>query len=432
VKHVVLISYYFAPDKAVGAVRPTRLAESLAAEGYDVDVVTACGVNEQPGIRTRDGRVTVHALRLPRSLRETILSLRRRGRKPPMVSEDTWRPGPQAEVAHTAAEPWRSRIRRSLLSLLWVPDMQQQFIVPAARYARRLLGPQTVVYTTSPVFSAAVAGRLAILGRSNTFIMELRDPWTTGDAKPAYITSGLSDALERRMERSCARRARAVVLVTMRARDAFASAHPTVRTLLAYNGFIPYPTRDRDPGDTLDILHAGNVYIGRDPRPLWRTLSRLRAAGDHHALRSRVRLLGTVPTLHGESLQAMAEQAGVGSLTTIEPAVSEAAARDLAANAGLLLLLAQRQPRQVPNKLFDYLAANRPILAYCDEDGETADILRRVGGHFLVTEHTTNESEIVASALASADAASAASSGALDAYRWSKQFEGIRALIEEA
>jgi hypothetical protein len=53
-------------------------------------------------------------------------------------------------------------------------------------------------------------------------------------------------------------------------------------------------------------------------------------------------------------------------------------------SAGLLLLLAQEQPLQVPNKLYEYLATGVPILAIADHDGETADMLRQVGGHYVL------------------------------------------------
>ncbi|MDX2121780.1 MAG: hypothetical protein SF070_12085, partial [Gemmatimonadota bacterium] len=51
----------------------------------------------------------------------------------------------------------------------------------------------------------------------------------------------------------------------------------------------------------------------------------------------------------------------------------------------VLLLLAQQQPDQVPNKLYEYLGTRAPILAFADDAGETAAMLREAGGHTLVT-----------------------------------------------
>lgn len=64
--------------------------------------------------------------------------------------------------------------------------------------------------------------------------------------------------------------------------------------------------------------------------------------------------------------------------------------------ADALLLLAVDQPDQVPNKLYEYLGARRPILAIADEDGETAEMLRMVGGHHLVS---VNDAETIQRAL---------------------------------
>ena len=39
-KRVLIVSYLFAPNNSIGAIRPTKLAAGLAERGYDVDVVT--------------------------------------------------------------------------------------------------------------------------------------------------------------------------------------------------------------------------------------------------------------------------------------------------------------------------------------------------------------------------------------------------------
>lgn len=56
----------------------------------------------------------------------------------------------------------------------------------------------------------------------------------------------------------------------------------------------------------------------------------------------------------------------------------------MAAESDLLLLLAQNQPDQVPQKLYEYLGTRVPIIAFVDRGGETARMLERVGGHHTV------------------------------------------------
>ena len=46
----------------------------------------------------------------------------------------------------------------------------------------------------------------------------------------------------------------------------------------------------------------------------------------------------------------------------------------------VLVLLANQQKLQVPNKAYEYMAAGRHILAVTEEKGATADLIRRVPG----------------------------------------------------
>jgi len=48
--------------------------------------------------------------------------------------------------------------------------------------------------------------------------------------------------------------------------------------------------------------------------------------------------------------------------------------------AHVLLLLAPNQKLQIPGKAYEYIGANRRILAMTEQDGATADVIRNVGG----------------------------------------------------
>jgi len=49
----------------------------------------------------------------------------------------------------------------------------------------------------------------------------------------------------------------------------------------------------------------------------------------------------------------------------------------------------------VPNKLYEYLGARRPILAFADNDGETAGMLRSLAGHYVISNENGVEIERV-------------------------------------
>jgi hypothetical protein len=76
---------------------------------------------------------------------------------------------------------------------------------------------------------------------------------------------------------------------------------------------------------------------------------------------------------------------GLTAVVQIRDWLPHEAVKTLVEESDALLLLAQEQPDQVPNKLYEYLGTRRPILAFADPAGETARMLERVGGHYVVT-----------------------------------------------
>jgi hypothetical protein len=101
--------------------------------------------------------------------------------------------------------------------------------------------------------------------------------------------------------------------------------------------------------------------------------------------------------------------------------------------ADLLLLLAQDQPDQIPNKLFDYLGAGVPILGYVDPQGETARMLREVGGHFVVTDDQEETAVAFLAAMVGQDAPPPATFDQSVLARWGagRQMAALVTLLEQ-
>jgi glycosyltransferase involved in cell wall biosynthesis len=282
-------------------------------------------------------------------------------------------------------------IKRQIYSLLWLPDDRQGFIPPAVRLALRLHRerPYDVMVSTAPPQSLHLCGLILSRLRNLPWVMEYRDPWQGG--KAANVVTWWSGALEARWEAAALRRAAAVVTVT----DALAAvlrervADPG-KVVSVLNG-IPsaHPPRRAAPTGTFQILHAGTVYSRRDPRPLFRALKIVKQRLGPVGRPFVVDFVGLSWQYQGRSLEDWAEEEGVGDLVNLHHAVGYAECQGMIGGADLLLLLAQNQPLQIPNKLYDYLAAGRPILALLDEQGESARLLRKAGDHLLVPVEAT-------------------------------------------
>jgi glycosyltransferase involved in cell wall biosynthesis len=105
----------------------------------------------------------------------------------------------------------------------------------------------------------------------------------------------------------------------------------------------------------------------------------------------RVEFAGSCRVLGLVSIERVVRDLGLDDLVHFHDWMPQSEARRLVATADLLLILARGMSLQVPNKLYDYLGTRLPILAWADEDGETAAVLRSLPGHRVVTSADVDE-----------------------------------------
>jgi len=384
---VVLIAYHFPPDSAVGSLRAAKVAHAFLDAGHTVDVVTA-RVPEEAGPRpTQDSALVVHPVTVLPNPGEVFLRLKallptsRRGQEHALSeARSGWAP-----PTHTAG--WK----RLLNSLQWLPDDRQGFILPAWRKARELMrrGAQ-LVYSTAPPYSPHLVGLALRTMNGVRWVMELRDPWADNDQKPWWVRTRATDALDTRLENLCLRRADLVVTVSEGIRRRLLERLPALDKshLLVVRSGIEHMANSarsgRRPGP-VRIAYTGTFYYSRDPRPFLRGLA---AACRKHQMgpeQVRVDFIGACRAIGTVPVEKEVDMLGLTGIVHTQDWLPHDAAKAVVEEADVLLLLAQQQPDQVPNKLYEYLATRRPILAFADANGETAQMLRRVGGHHVVT-----------------------------------------------
>jgi len=139
------------------------------------------------------------------------------------------------------------------------------------------------------------------------------------------------------------------------------------------------------------IRYVGEFYLGRDPTPFLAALGELESGGLLPPA-CHVEFIGDVEQALGASTRSRINEHGLGARVTLRPRVPHGVALEKINTAGLLLLLAQGQPTQIPNKLFEYLGTGRPILAAVDHDGESHRMLQAAAAPvFILTERSSRE-----------------------------------------
>ena len=360
---VLLVTMYFPPAGGGGVQRPLKTATHLPALGIETHVLAP----DDPKWLHRD-----EELRTPtQAFVHRARYLGPRARLPAEELhglEGTERVLAQARLAY----------RRVLL-----PDASVTWLPTAVPAAVRLIRSEDIdaVITTSPPVSMNLIGAAVKRLTGVPWVADLRDA-VLGNADRRFERTAVQakeKALER-VVRLVAGNADAVVAVSETIADEVRRFEPAGQVRVIPNGcdFDDFAGLGYSPGERFRITHAGSFFGKRNPRPF---LSALAASG----------LDDVVARFAGGLRQADEDWAatlGLGDRLELLPYLSHRRAleleRDSEANLLLLPEAAGRGAVVPSGKIFEYLAAERPILAAVPPDGAAAKLVRETGAGIVV------------------------------------------------
>lgn len=384
--NVLLVAYSFPPDPLVGSFRAAKVAAAFRAAGHQVDVLTARLPGESAPVRLDEPDLRVHAVRTipnPRHLYIRLKSLLGRTKKAGNVSR---------LEGEGASRQTASRWKRLVISMLWLPDDMQGFIPTAlARSLPLMKRGVDLVYTTAPPFSDHLVGLTLKRLTGVRWVAEFRDPWTDNPEKEVLKQSRPAAVVNRWLERQCLKSADQVITVAEATRELLVEKVPPEwqdRVKLVLNGIdqvesLARPRPQNGGSRPFRIVYTGSFCAGRDPRSFLKGLAELRTRKALTAGDIQIEFIGS-DSYEGVSMREKVRALGLDDVVVFHDWMPQELARERMREADVLLLLFRDQRNQIPNKLYDYLGARRPILAMVDSAGEAARMLRTVGGHRLV------------------------------------------------
>jgi glycosyltransferase involved in cell wall biosynthesis len=348
---LIIVSYWFAPSPAVGGKRFSFLSRELARLGYDVHVITheARGwVNFRP-----DASLPEHE-QVHRCTEPLKLPLERKS------------------IFHRAVN---ALMRPLLAAVGWEYFWTRSATRTALAVARDL--PPGVVIATYPAPAALIAGARIARKLGWPLVLDYRDPWST-HVWPKWRRGALAQWLAARIERRLVRRSQARVLNTPAMRASFEKFLPQAehtRNFVIPNGFsavAPAPP----PSDTgpVNVVHAGEIFTGRSLVPVLEAARRL--AERYPARPIRVTTYGELPVPERERIHAR----GLDSFIVVKPRIPFAALFAELQRAHLLVaVVGDHMPYSTPYKVYDYMAAGRPILGLAPKGAALFELLADSG-----------------------------------------------------
>lgn len=356
-KTLLFFSWGFPPNYSTGAILPFALVQAAARRGWRVVVVAA------PAI----GSTTARSLSLD-ELGTTVEVLR-----------------PEVEIDDRENPVQRPAFR--LISAVH-GGLDVALLMAETALQRSTLRNPAVIMSSGPDFAGFVAALIMkqACGSSTKLVLQYRDEWTVETPPFVSVTSA-----SRGWETRCLRAADVVTFVTPGKRSAYLKAFPFLasKALHIHRNGVPDTViaAQRKPSATRDRHRFRLVFLGRfsEQTHIEPLLADLRAMLGAQDLRPQ----GLSLVVAGAQTPAFADlllstEAEFPGSIELHKHVAAHEVPDFMNEAdALLLVCTARYEGWVPLKLFDYMAASRPIIAY-GTVSEAAAIVERTGAGLVV------------------------------------------------
>lgn len=360
---MLLVAYHYPPSLESGAVRPRGLAKYLQEFGWEPIVLTPQMSGPRPGHVIETDCLDVIA----EWKRRFGLNPNRALREQPKLSA-AWTRSP---------ESLRYKAVKAIRTVLAYPDQQKgwrPFAVAAIRQLRGY-GIEAIISTAPPLVCHAIAAE-AKLALGCPWIADFRDLWNV-DEDSLYDRKGVVGAIQRRTERTILSTADALVAVSDPWAARLHNRYPAKTSYAIMNGFDPeeVATGEGSVTSKFTITHTGILYQGkRDPSVLLESLRELIDSGEIDSSDLLLRFYGPEEPF----MPSLLRRYGLERVTELRPSVPRPQMLAVQRESQILLVLnwtGQTENGGHTGKVFEYLAAARPILAHGGVRGVLANLL---------------------------------------------------------
>ena len=379
-KRVIIITYYWPPSGGSGVQRWLKFSKYLTANGWQPVIVAPQDADYELVDHSllADVGEEVNVLRVP--IREPYALYRK------LTGSTDRKPAHEASPQPQRNPGLLKRLATYIRANWFVPDPKILWVKPVVHRLKDYLSTHQadVILTTGPPHSVHLVGRqLKHLHPQLRWVMDVRDPWSQFDVHLSFGPGQRARSKNKRLEQACLRDAD-LVMGTAYSMPDHLEPFDEDKYVTLTNGFdgADFPDASKAApstakhADVFRMMHTGLLSAARNPVKLWQALSDYLATRDASTTpRLEVHLIGQVDDRVKASIASFPKLA---ACCTFEPWLPHAEIIERYAEADLFLLCPNRSDNakgQINGKLFEYLAAGKPILHIGPYDADNTRIL---------------------------------------------------------
>lgn len=270
----------------------------------------------------------------------------------------------------------------------FIPDARVGWVKPSVNYLSNYIKKNAIdiIITTGPPHSMHLIGMELQKQLSVKWIADFRDPWTNIGYHKELKLSAKSAQKHKYLEKEVLTKADTVITTSYTTKKEFAEI--TSKPIHVITNGYDVETVEKPALDTkFTVSHIGSLLSKRNPKILWQALNEILKENEQFKSDFQLQLIGKVSPEILDSLKEFNLQNHIKTIGYIPH--SEALKYQRSAQVLLLIEIDSYETIGIiPGKLFEYMAAERPILAIGPEKSDVEKIIKdtNTGNYFIYSD----------------------------------------------
>lgn len=380
-KKVLIITYYWPPAGGPGVQRWLKFVKYLP--GFDIEPIVYIPENASYPIIDEElcNEVNPEAEVLTQPIKEPYKIAR-------LFSKKSTQNISSGIIPDEKKQSLSEQLLLFIRGNFFIPDARIGWVKPSVEYLSEYIkiNPVDIIITTGPPHSLHLIGKQLKEQFNIPWIADFRDPWTTiGYHKKLKLTNSAAQK-HKTLEKEVLNKADRILVTSPSTKKNFEQITQQPIDVIT-NGYDIEHIEKKPLDKKFTIAHIGSLLSDRNPRVLWKALAELIKNNPDFKQDFELKLAGKVSTQILNTLEEFKLSPYVNNMGYISH--QQAITEQRTSQVLLLLEIDSEETRAIiPGKLFEYMAAERPILAIGPEKSDAEALIKQTntGQYFCYDE----------------------------------------------